>query len=76
MVVTIAHLLQLLEEGVYHRILVIASGALLSPVALQQKDTIPCIAHVDCLWKEGCMMVYINCFFILRYDLYAGTDSI
>lgn len=45
MVVTIAHLLQLLEEGVYHRILVIASGALLSPVALQQKDTIPCIAH-------------------------------
>lgn len=45
MVVSIAELLHLLEEGVYKRILVIASGALLSPVAIQQKDTIPCIAH-------------------------------
>lgn len=45
MVVSIAELLHLLEEGVYKRILVIASGALLSPVAIHQKDTIPCIAH-------------------------------
>ena len=34
-----------LEQGEYHRIMVLATGALLSPVAVQQKGTIPCIAH-------------------------------
>ena len=38
-------LLNRLEQGEYHRIMVLATGALLSPVAVQQKGTIPCIAH-------------------------------
>lgn len=31
--------------GNYKRVLLIATGALLSPLSFQQKDTIPCIAH-------------------------------
>ncbi len=32
-------------EGEYKRVLLIATGALLSPLSYQQKETIPCIAH-------------------------------
>lgn len=32
-------------KGEYKRVLLIATGALLSPLSFQQKDTIPCIAH-------------------------------
>ena len=32
-------------EGQYKRVLLIATGALLSPLSYQQGDTIPCIAH-------------------------------
>lgn len=45
MCVSMSELLQRLEDGVCQRILVLATGALLSPVAIQQKGTIPCIAH-------------------------------
>lgn len=45
MCVSLAKLLDELEQGVYQRIMVIATGALLSPVAIQQKESIPCIAH-------------------------------
>ena len=31
--------------GDYKRVLLIATGALLSPLSFQQGDTIPCIAH-------------------------------
>ncbi len=46
--VTFAHLLRQLEEGVYGRILVVATGALLSPVTAQQHETVPCVAHAVC----------------------------
>ncbi|MBS4193670.1 stage V sporulation protein AD [Lederbergia citri] len=39
------HLLNQMAKGVYKRILVVATGALLSPLSFQQKETIPCIAH-------------------------------
>ncbi|MGE8205270.1 stage V sporulation protein AD [Heyndrickxia sp. NPDC080065] len=39
------HLLNQMKKGVYKRILVVATGALLSPLSFQQKETIPCIAH-------------------------------
>ncbi len=39
------HLLNQMKKGVYKRILVVATGALLSPLSVQQKDSIPCIAH-------------------------------
>lgn len=45
MCVSMASLLTKLEQGEANRIMVIATGALLSPVAIQQKDSIPCIAH-------------------------------
>lgn len=39
------HLLNEMKKGVYKRILVVATGALLSPLTFQQNETIPCIAH-------------------------------
>ncbi|GGI95577.1 stage V sporulation protein AD [Alicyclobacillus cellulosilyticus] len=43
--VTFGYLLRKLEEGEWRRILVAATGALLSMVSVQQQDTIPCISH-------------------------------
>jgi stage V sporulation protein AD len=39
------HLLNQMKEGTYKRILVVATGALLSPLSFQQNESIPCIAH-------------------------------
>lgn len=44
-VVTYGHLSQQLREGKLKRIMVVATGALLSPVMIQQKESIPGIAH-------------------------------
>lgn len=39
------HLLNEMRKGAYKRILMVATGALLSPISFQQKESIPCIAH-------------------------------
>jgi len=39
------HILNQMKKGLYKRILVVATGALLSPLSFQQKESIPCIAH-------------------------------
>jgi stage V sporulation protein AD len=39
------HLLNEMKKGIYKKILVVATGALLSPISFQQNETIPCIAH-------------------------------
>jgi stage V sporulation protein AD len=39
------HLLNQMKKGVYKKILMVATGALLSPLTFQQGETIPCIAH-------------------------------
>lgn len=44
-VVTYGHLLDEMKKGKYNNILVVATGALLSPISYQQKESIPCIAH-------------------------------
>ncbi|GAF23366.1 LOW QUALITY PROTEIN: stage V sporulation protein AD [Bacillus sp. JCM 19047] len=44
-VVTYGHLLNKVKSGEIRRLLVVATGALLSPLSFQQKETIPCIAH-------------------------------
>ncbi|WP_124728006.1 stage V sporulation protein AD [Staphylospora marina] len=44
-IVTYGHLIRKLQTGKYRRILVVATGALLSPVSYQQGESIPCIAH-------------------------------
>lgn len=42
---TYGHLLNRMKKGELTRILVIATGALLSPMSYQQKESIPCVAH-------------------------------
>ncbi len=44
-VVTYGHLLNRMKQGELKRILIVATGALLSPLSFQQNETIPCIAH-------------------------------
>lgn len=39
------HLLNRMRNGELKKILVVATGALLSPLTFQQKESIPCIAH-------------------------------
>jgi stage V sporulation protein AD len=45
-VVFYSHILNELTRGVYKRVLICATGALLSPLSFQQGESIPCIAHV------------------------------
>lgn len=45
MIVSMSEILNKLENGIYSRVMVVATGALLSPVAIGQRETIPCIAH-------------------------------
>ncbi|MFS0644580.1 stage V sporulation protein AD [Siminovitchia sp. 179-K 8D1 HS] len=44
-IVAYGHILNEMIKGKYKRILFVATGALLSPLSYQQKETIPCIAH-------------------------------
>jgi stage V sporulation protein AD len=50
-VVTYGKLLSDLKAGTYKRILVVATGALMSPMMIQQKESIPGIAHAVVLSK-------------------------
>ncbi|QGU00223.1 Stage V sporulation protein AD (SpoVAD) [Candidatus Syntrophocurvum alkaliphilum] len=43
--VTYGHLLKQMKKGKLKKILVVATGALLSPMSYQQKESIPCVAH-------------------------------
>ena len=43
--VTYGHFLNRMRRGELKRILIVATGALLSPISYQQKESIPCIAH-------------------------------
>ena len=47
-----AHFLPLLEEGIYKKILFLATGALMSPLSSMQGESIPGIAHAIVI--EGC----------------------
>ncbi|GAA0325423.1 stage V sporulation protein AD [Bacillus carboniphilus] len=44
-IVLYGHILNEMKKGRYKRILLVATGALLSPLTVQQKESIPCIAH-------------------------------
>jgi len=44
-VATYGHFLEQLKKGKYNKILVVATGALHSPLTVQQNESIPCIAH-------------------------------
>jgi len=44
-VTTFGHFLNRMRKGEISKILIVATGALLSPMSYQQKESIPCIAH-------------------------------
>lgn len=52
-VVTYGYLLNKLKKGIYNKILIVATGALHSPLTVQQGDSIPCIAHAISIENEG-----------------------
>lgn len=54
-VVLYGHLLNQMKKGIYRRILVVATGALLSPLSFQQNESIPCIAHAVAIELNGDM---------------------
>jgi len=51
--VTYGHLVNRIKRGELKRILVVATGALLSPMSFQQKESIPCIAHAVSIEAGG-----------------------
>jgi stage V sporulation protein AD len=51
--VTYGHLIHRMQKGELKRILVVATGALLSPLTFQQGESIPCIAHAVAIEHEG-----------------------
>ncbi|TYQ16233.1 UNVERIFIED_CONTAM: stage V sporulation protein AD [Acetivibrio alkalicellulosi] len=44
-VTTYGHLVNRMKKGELKKVLIIATGALLSPMSYQQKESIPCVAH-------------------------------
>ncbi|WP_407268195.1 stage V sporulation protein AD [Radiobacillus sp. PE A8.2] len=52
-VVTYGHFINRMLKGELNRILVVATGALLSPLSAQQNQTIPCIAHAVSIENGG-----------------------
>lgn len=53
-VVTYGHLFKEMMRGRINKMLVVATGALLSPLMIQQKESIPCIAHAVSFEREDC----------------------
>ncbi|MBA4541632.1 stage V sporulation protein AD [Thermoactinomyces daqus] len=51
--VTYGHVLNRMKNGELRKVLIVATGALLSPISYQQKETIPCIAHAVAIEKGG-----------------------
>lgn len=51
--VTYGHLMKQMAQGELKRLLVVATGALLSPLTVQQGETIPCIAHAVAIEAGG-----------------------
>ncbi|MFE7063535.1 stage V sporulation protein AD [Sutcliffiella sp. NPDC057660] len=47
------HLLNEMKKGNIKRLLMVATGALLSPLSFQQKESIPCIAHAVSIEMGG-----------------------
>lgn len=50
--VTYGHILKRLKKGELKRVLVVATGALHSPLSFQQGESIPCIAHAVAIESE------------------------
>lgn len=51
--VTYGHVLNQMRKGELRKVLIVATGALLSPISYQQKESIPCIAHAVAIESVG-----------------------
>ncbi len=52
--VVFGHIINRMKKGELKKVLIVATGALLSPLSYQQKESIPCIAHAVALeYREG-----------------------
>ncbi len=51
--VVFGHIMNRMRRGELKKVLVVATGALLSPISYQQKESIPCIAHAVALEAGG-----------------------
>ncbi|MDQ0299504.1 stage V sporulation protein AD [Salibacterium salarium] len=51
--VVYGHMLNRMKKNQMKKILVVATGALLSPLTYQQKESIPCIAHAVAIEQKG-----------------------
>lgn len=51
-IVTYGHFLKRMMKGEFKKILMVATGSLHSPLSIQQKDSIPCIAHAVSIEME------------------------
>ncbi|GGG09264.1 stage V sporulation protein AD [Paenibacillus albidus] len=52
-VVTYGHILRRMKRGELKRVLIVATGALMSPLSYQQGESIPCVAHAVALESGG-----------------------
>lgn len=52
-VVTYGHILKRIKKGELKRVLIVATGALLSPLSYQQGESIPCVAHAVAIESGG-----------------------
>lgn len=50
--VAYGHILNRMRKGELKKVLIVATGALLSPLSYQQKESIPCIAHAVSIVQE------------------------
>lgn len=51
--VTYGHIMKKLRSGELRKVLIAATGALMSPISYQQKESIPCICHAVSLESSG-----------------------
>ncbi len=51
-IVTYGHVIKSMKQGLYKKVLIVATGALLSPLTYQQGESIPCIAHAVAIEME------------------------
>ena len=51
-VVTFGHVFKLMRKGLFSNVLVVATGSLLNPFMIYQKQSIPTIAHAVAFERE------------------------
>ena len=50
--VTLGYIFKSLKNGIYKKVLICATGALMNPTMMNQKNSLPCIAHAISLEVE------------------------